>query len=766
MRLLNFPLCIVIAFAMTAQSAEVRLLHKDAVVWSQTQVVRGKVGPAISGQGTLFLNSTAHPITVTSPGDSFSVVVRLPEGTSTLVALFDSAGIPVHSDTLRWTLGFNIRPEVYCYATVAGANVVLHAAVLENPDSSLLSFHWSPRASNPSPVSLQLIGDSAASFGVDAAMGHGEYYFDLTACSSRGDTVRPATLVTVDSTGAHAFDIARDHAGWVDSAVLYSIAPHLFMSDGKLSDIRAALPELAELGINTVWILPIFPTPELNLGYHVLDYFRVRSDIGTEQDLRDLVTDAHARGMKVILDLVPNHTTIYHPYAQDAIEYGELSHYYDFYDHTGAMTQTLGLMQFGGYFYPELVNLNFGNPEVCRMMTEAGRYWIEKFNVDGYRLDMVWAVDQRFPDYMRTWSLAMKRWKPDILLLGETFATPSSDPSSGLADERYDAAYDWKALGHGSWEGLFGDRTDSPASQLRDRIAHAAVPGGKVLRFLENNDAARFLSMYTMSKLRMAATLMFTIHGLPMLYMGQEIGCTVHPWDGVPVFTREASIRSQDHLGLFPYYQSLAQLRRQFPLFTSDFAEAPWISPSRNVYAYHRWNATQHAFCVLNMVSTPILARMIFPVGALKLDTTRTYYLTDVISGEVFPVRVADLSLYDISLPPYAARVFILGAEPLVVGVKQEEMAAEIPKVIALEQNYPNPFNPETVIEYALPATARISLKVVDVLGRTVALLIDGECIPGRHQVAFDGRSLASGPYFYVLRAGQTTKIGKMLLVR
>jgi hypothetical protein len=90
----------------------------------------------------------------------------------------------------------------------------------------------------------------------------------------------------------------------------------------------------------------------------------------------------------------------------------------------------------------------------------------------------------------------------------------------------------------------------------------------------------------------------------------------------------------------------------------------------------------------------------------------------------------------------------------------------EVPSVYALDQNYPNPFNPSTTIRYDLPETSHVRLIVYDVLGRSVMHLVDAEKEAGRYEITFDGRDLASGTYFYELRAGDFTRVHKMTLMK
>src|SRR5690606_33276906 len=134
---------------------------------------------------------------------------------------------------------------------------------------------------------------------------------------------------TVDAAGVAAFDLTRDHAAWIDRALIYEITPYSFTFEGRFDHVTDRIPELVDLGINTIWLQPVFATEGRGQGYDIVDYFRVRDDLGGEAALRRLVETAHAHGLKVLFDFVPNHTSVEHPYARDAIAHGEASHYYD-----------------------------------------------------------------------------------------------------------------------------------------------------------------------------------------------------------------------------------------------------------------------------------------------------------------------------------------------------------------------------------------------------------------------------------------------------
>src|SRR5690349_7608349 len=166
----------------------------------------------------------------------------------------------------------------------------------------------------------------------------------------------------------------------VPSAIVYGVIPPRFGSP-PLRAVADRLPYLAGLGIDAVWLSPIAACPPGDFGYAVVDELAVRPDYGDEDDLRTLVGEAHAVGISVLLDLVPNHTSRLHPFFLDASEHGRDSRTYDWYDRdpTGAPTH---------YFnWTHLPNLNYENPEVRAYMDRVFAHWVSEFDVDGYRVD-------------------------------------------------------------------------------------------------------------------------------------------------------------------------------------------------------------------------------------------------------------------------------------------------------------------------------------------------------------------------------------------
>lgn len=758
--------------------------QRDTEVWKREQIIIGKLDTMVASSGTLISNVGTQSLNIDPADSSFSSSVYLNEGKNWFVAVFNSGGVDIHSDTLFLHLKLPLKPILEAYATTIGREVTLHGRIIENPDSEEVTFYWREDDRNPSEFGLSGGTDSVVCFNIPEHVPIGEYYFNLVGITFDNDTVYARTFITANADSVHPFDIRRDHAAWIDSAVIYEITPYAFVMDGRFPDIQAKLPELKELGINTIWIQPICRTKWGEQGYDVIDYFKVRPDYGTEAELHDLIANAHVLGLKVLFDIVINHSSIYHRYAQHSIEYGTASHYYHYYqrevDDAPYSQHYSHYKGFINYFWDELTNLNYDNPEVRNWITTACKYWVEEFDIDGYRFDAVWGVTARCPEFTQDLRLALKRIKPEIMMLAEDKASWSN-----VFDKRFDVAFDWAPgedwVSQWFWETDYAEwytnnqYTIFNTGSLQDRVVklrYALTNGGqgyaenaKILRFMGNNDMILFIRNHGLQRTKMVATLVFTLNGIPLIYNGQEIGYDVHPYYTYQIFQRNRSIRSQDDLGLYPFYQYLIQLRQEYSALCSDNIREVPIIPEDAVYAYHRWNQHQHLFGVVNMEDKIKNITMKLPLDDLNLDSVQTYYLSDLIGGSVYSGTVEELAHVNITIQGYTTSLFLL-ADSAVHADIQSDPVMHVAKEMQLHRNYPNPFNSTTTITYSIPRQGKVELTVLDILGREVAQLVNREHLAGEYSVHFNAERLPSGCYFYCLKCKNKTRVEKMLLMK
>jgi cyclomaltodextrinase / maltogenic alpha-amylase / neopullulanase len=368
----------------------------------------------------------------------------------------------------------------------------------------------------------------------------------------------------------------------VPSAIVYGVIPPRFGSP-PLRAVTERLPYLAGLGIDAVWLSPIAACPPGEFGYGVIDELAVRGDYGEEDDLRALVRRAHADGIRVLLDLVPNHTSHLHPFFRDA-QRGPGSPRYDWYDRDADGQPT-------HYFdWTHLPNLNYDNPDVRAYMNRVFTHWVSEFDVDGFRVDACWGVQLRRPDYWPAWSRMLRDLKPGLLLIAEASARDEYWYESG-----YDLAYDWTDdLGRWAWEHVFTEPGEI-AARL-DRALTADPRPERVFRFLDNNDTgARFITRHGPGVTRAAAALVLTLPGVPCVYTGEEVGAEYEPYGPPGVVDWDA-----DPHGLREWYRALCRLRASQPALRGARWARAGIAPDRgDCYAYVRGEPGREAALVL-----------------------------------------------------------------------------------------------------------------------------------------------------------------------
>ena len=339
--------------------------------------------------------------------------------------------------------------------------------------------------------------------------------------------------------------------------------------------VAARLDDLADLGVSALWFAPITRTLPHLFGYEVTDYFELRAEYGTKDDFRALVEAAHARGMRVLMDFVPDGASIEHPYARDAAANGEAWAYGTIYDRDPGGNQT-------HYFdWAHLPNLNYDNPEVARFMMEAFSYWVREFGVDGFRVNTIWASSSAIPEWLTAYLAEMNRIKPDSLLIAEASARDEF-----YFEQGFDAAYDsTDELGHWAWGEALGG-----IAPIGEMMVNVLTDGGQgyhedalVMRFLNNNDTGpRFLTTYGVDFYRTALAMLLTLPGLPCLYTGDEVGAEYHPYArGGPInWTGRHEIREVT--------RKLIALRRSTPALHSPEWLPLTVEPATPLFAYLR----------------------------------------------------------------------------------------------------------------------------------------------------------------------------------
>jgi len=438
---------------------------------------------------------------------------------------------------------------------------------------------------------------------------------------------------------------------WVRDAVFYQIFPDRFCNGdpandplgaapwdcapsrenflgGDLAGIRAKLGYLERLGVSALYLTPFFAA-RTNHRYDTSDYLMIDPAAGTLDDWRALVEDAHARGIRLVLDAVFNHCGDGFWAFQDVLARGAGSPYADWFCTSSypistdpPSYQTCG----GAAFLPKL---NHANPAVREYLLGVTRYWLEQ-GADGWRLDVPWKVPL---DFWREFRREALKAKPDAFIVAEVWRGTQpwlhGDTVHGVMNYRLRAAIlDYCALDH-----MDAEDFDYELAQLR---AEHGASAPYHLTLLGSHDTPRILTVCggDAERARLAAIVQFTYLGAPMVYYGDEIGMAGENdplcragmiWD-----ERAWNRRLRDA------YQQLIALRRAHPALTRGGFET--LLAFNGVYAYRRLLADDSVVVVLN----PRAAYHNLTIS-LGGAAGRAVEWVDALSGERFPVRAGSL---------------------------------------------------------------------------------------------------------------------------
>ena len=417
-----------------------------------------------------------------------------------------------------------------------------------------------------------------------------------TVCSSAvcaQATTNPANVKPQTYKPVREYDAAGNvagplRAGWWNDAVFYQVFVRSFadstegpLANDGVGDLRGLIekldylsgdPEKSEgLGVTALWLMPIMESPSYH-GYDVVDYFHIKKDYGTNQDFRDLMRECHKRGMKVIIDLVLNHTSNRNPWFKAAAgdrdaaaATGASRDWYIFSESgdspfkgpwhqdvwhrlkgpAGASRPTTYYGLFGG----DMPDLNYRNPEVTRRVHDLSAWWLDTrtgrivgdgqtteppMDVDGFRLDAIRHLIEEGEVQDNT--LATHEWlkeyrrickdggaAADTFCIGEVWST--SEAASSYVGDQLDAAFEFDLAGamvEACRTGLAKPLIEAQSTVLK------FYPPNQYGRFLTNHDQPRVMTQLKGSDgaMRVAAVLLLTGPGIPFVYYGEEIGLT------------------------------------------------------------------------------------------------------------------------------------------------------------------------------------------------------------------------------------------------
>lgn len=450
-----------------------------------------------------------------------------------------------------------------------------------------------------------------------------------------------------------------DGYGWWSHTVFYEIFVRSFYdsnADG-IGDLNGLIEKLdylndgdpkttTDLGVTGIWLMPIQPSPSYH-GYDVTDYYNVDPEYGTTEDFKRLMNEAHQRGIRVIIDLVLNHTSSNHPWFVEARDPNSARRNWYVWSETDPGTLgPLGTRAWyptaNGYYYAmfwdKMPDLNYANPEVTAEMDRVAKFWLEEMHVDGFRLDAArYLVEEgdKLADspanhsWWKNFRLVYKEINPQAITVGEVW-TSNVSVEDYLKGDELDLAFNFDLASQ-----IIGKVNGGYASQLQNDIKSTLriFKPGTYATFLTNHDQNRVMNEVAgkVERARLAATVLLTIPGTPFLYYGEEIGMTgakpdekirtpmqwsaeksagfstTFPWESInsDYTEKNVALQTADPNSLFSTYRTLIQLRNaHIALRIGEYV--PLETGNNAVLAFLRVHADEVVLVVINLGNKPV----------------------------------------------------------------------------------------------------------------------------------------------------------------
>lgn len=424
---------------------------------------------------------------------------------------------------------------------------------------------------------------------------------------------------------------------------------------GDFNGITEKLDYLKNLGVDGIWLMPINSSPSYH-GYDVTDYYSLNKDYGTEEDFQHLLTEAHNRNMKVIMDFVINHTSDSHPWFTDAIS-SEKSKYrnyyrwvkkYDTVDFSASDISDMGTKvwhksgedYYYGIFDSSMPDLNYNNKEVRKEIKNAAKHWL-KLGVDGFRLDAAIHIygDYEFKQMKDTteanlqwwneFALACEEVNPDVYLVGEAW---KEDDTLATYTQPFDTKFNFTfeqdmieavkketSVAISSGKDLAQNLSDILNTYMQESKGNY-IDG----MFGSNHDQDRIISQVgNIQKAKLIANIYLTLPGNPFIYYGEEIGMLGEgddknkrepfkwskngtdgdtSWDTAEYNknTRSLSEQMTQKNSMYRHYKDLIAFRKKHSAL-SNGEYKPYDAKNKTILAYERNSEKEHILMIHNL---------------------------------------------------------------------------------------------------------------------------------------------------------------------
>lgn len=557
---------------------------------------------------------------------------------------------------------------------------------------------------------------------------------------------------------------------------IYEITPLYFDSiNAKFNSIKAKIPELADLGVKTIYLMPVFKASQVGptasdpkrFGnqYNIDDYYQFDSHYGTAADMKNLIDTAHAHGIRVLFDLVLNHT--YYPsvamdsswdyqvspttLADSAAAWG----YPIMYDTIGAQifpyvnkqyinSGTDSTYTFRGWLNNGVIHvmhyptwkwwfgLDYTNPGLIRYVVNLSKYFITQYDFDGWRIDApsnnwnpyLFSGNHSMVTLLQTVKDSMIAIKPSCVMIAE-------DPSSG---RQQNAPNDFDQMTEASYNDNFIACTwattgviNAPPYEVPDLLVRLdssnILYSRSRIYFSENHDNPRIATSAPDLNIPLLVFNSTIYPGIPMIHAGQEIGATTK-LHSIPVSY------SPSQLTMWNLYRKILTTRNAYNSLKygtlSDVLTSTTAVDTPKTYSYVRDYNGEQILVMVNFNSYPV-------TNTMNLPFSPTTILYDSLSTDSF--TITNPLSFQINMLPYSARILIPNTLASIKPVSDFSTSVKF---------YPNPFNETAALEIANWKNQNCELRIYDLFGREVRKI---EITNAKTEIPRD--NLPSGFYFY-----------------
>lgn len=615
-----------------------------------------------------------------------------------------------------------LSPDMLAIAVQASAFVVQPGQAVQYLDQSAgnpVSWQWTMPGATPETSDVQNPVVTYAAPGV--------YNITLTVTNEDGD------IMTQTFTNFIRVDAMETH--WWNDRVFYEVFVRSFKDsngDGK-GDLQGLIDKLdylndgnpattTDLGITGIWLMPVQQSPSYH-GYDVSNYMTVEQDYGNNPKFIEFMQAAHARGIKVIIDMVMNHTSDQHPWFVSSKN--PASDKRDWYIWEDTDPNTPGPFAndpwhaysgdwYYGAFTGSMPDLNFYNPAVHTAFEEVAEFWLNDMDVDGFRLDAVkflhenGTMTQNTPETIAYWQefrAYYKSVKPDAFAVGEAWDL-TSIAAQYVNNNGLDYCFEFE-LADAILNGLNSGSAVDIADQMEEVMK--SYPFLQFGTMLSNHDTNRVMSTFSsdMPKMKAASALLLTLPGIPYIYYGEEIGMTGvkpdelirkpmqwfpvsgagfttgTPWQPINAdyTTKNVAAQQANSTSLWNHYRNLISMRQSEDALTKGTFKA--VTPSSaSVFAFIRQYENENILVVVNMGYTTLNNITIsMPAGGM---IPGDYNAVEMMGGGQMNITIgSDGGFSGLALQPLAAKgVTIYKFEAPLSTNKTESVKAAL---------YPNP---------------------------------------------------------------------------